>query len=314
MRRADEGREGPTLCHTLPHALECLARSHSYFAMQHRQPLAAPRFCALLLATSALWAPVAHAQESAAQPLWELGVFGMGLKQQAYPGSSQQIDRALVLPFFIYRGQYFRADRGSVGLRALKTDTVEVDVGASGAFGSNSNDIEARQGMPDLGTLVEFGPRVKWHLGEGPGKGKLRFDVALRGVFDLTSNLRDKGLSLEPELIFERTTGAGLRYGTSVGLVFGDERLTDTFYGVAPAYATAARPAYQAHSGLIMSRLSLNLSQGLSPNLRVFGFARLTSVDGAANTGSPLVRQNTGSTLGFGLLYTFARSDARAAD
>lgn len=238
----------------------------------------------------------------------------MGLKQQAYPGSSQQIDRALVLPFFIYRGQYFRADRGSVGLRAVKTDAVEVDIGASGAFGSNSNDIEARRGMPDLGTLVEFGPRVKWNLGSGPGKGRLRAELALRGVFDLTDNLKDKGLTLEPELIFERSTGGGLRYGTSVGLVFGDERLTDTFYGVAPAYATATRPAYTAHSGLIMSRLSLNLSQGLTPNLRVFGFARLSSVDGAANTASPLVRQNAGSTLGFGLLYTFARSDARAAD
>lgn len=269
---------------------------------------------ALAVTLAAVWVPGAHAQEAGPLPLWELGAFGMGLKQQAYPGSSQQIDRALVLPFFIYRGQYFRADRGSVGLRAVKTDAVEVDIGASGAFGSSSNDIEARRGMPDLGTLVEFGPRVKWNLGSGPGKGRLRAELALRGVFDLTDNLKDKGLSLEPELIFERTTGGGLRYGTSVGLVFGDERLTDTFYGVAPAYATAARPAYQAHSGLIMSRLSLNLSQGLSPNLRVFGFARLTSVEGGANTASPLVRQNTGSTLGFGLLYTFARSDARAAD
>lgn len=269
---------------------------------------------AFAVALAVLWAPGAHAQDGAPLPLWELGVFGMGLRQQAYPGSSQQIDRALVLPFFIYRGQYFRADRGGVGLRAVKTDTVEVDVGASGAFGSNSNDIEARQGMPDLGTLVEFGPRVKWHLGSGPGKGRWRAELALRGVFDLTDKLKDKGLSLEPELIFERSTGGGLRYGTSVGLVFGDARLTDTFYGVAPTYATAARPAYTAHSGLIMARLSLNLSQRLSPNLRVFGFARLTSVDGAANTASPLVRQNTGSTLGFGLLYTFSRSQARAAD
>lgn len=241
-------------------------------------------------------------------------MFGTALQQQAYPGSSQQIERALVLPFFIYRGQYFRSDRGGVGLRAVKTDTVEVDVGASGAFGSSSDDIDARRGMPDLGTLVEFGPRVKWNLGRGPGNGRLRAELALRGVFDITDRLRDKGLALEPELIFERSTGGGVRYGTSVGLVFGDERLTDTFYGVAPAYATATRPAYTAHSGLIMSRLSINLSQGLSPNLRVFGFARLASVQGAANAASPLVRQNTGSTLGLGLLYTFARSEARAAD
>lgn len=256
----------------------------------------------------------AMAQERTALPLWEVGAFGTGIKQQAYPGSSQQLDRALVLPFFIYRGQYFRADGGSVGLRAVKTETMEVDVGFSGAFGSNSNDIEARKGMPDLGTLVEFGPRVKWNLGSGPGNGRLRAELALRGVFDLTDSFKDKGLSLEPELIFERRTVGGMGYSTSLGLVLGDERLADTFYGVAPAFATATRPAYKAQSGLIMSRVSVNLFQNLTPNLRVFGFARLTSVDGAANPSSPLVRQNMGSTVGIGLVYTLARSETRATD
>ncbi len=254
------------------------------------------------------------AQERTPLPLWEVGAFGTGIKQQAYPGSSQQLDRALVLPFFIYRGQYFRADGGSVGLRAVKTETMEVDVGFSGAFGSNSNDIEARKGMSDLGTLVEFGPRVKWNLGSGPGNGRLRAELALRGVFDLTDSFKDKGLSLEPELIFERRTAGGIGYSTSLGLVLGDERLADTFYGVSPAFATATRPAYKAQSGLIMSRVSVNLFQNLTPNLRVFGFARLTSVDGAANPSSPLVRQNMGSTVGIGLVYTLARSETRATD
>lgn len=273
-------------------------------------------FKANVIAASAmiLMGTGAIAQENASLPLWEVGAFGTAIKQQAYPGSSQQLDRALVLPFFIYRGQYFRADRGSVGLRAVKTDALEVDVGFSGAFGSNSNDIDARKGMPDLGTLVEFGPRVKWNLGSGPGNGRLRAELALRGVFDLSDSFKDKGLSLEPELIFERRTAGGMGYSTSVGLVFGDERLAETFYGVAPAYATATRPAYKAQSGLIMSRVSVNLFQNVTPNLRVFGFARLTSVDGAANNSSPLVRQNTGSTVGIGLLYTLARSESRATD
>ena len=268
-----------------------------------------------LVATAvALLGQGAMAQGAPSLPLWEVGAFGTALTQQAYPGSSQQVDRALVLPFFIYRGQYLRADRGNVGLRAIKTDTMEVDVGFSGAFGSNSNDIEARKGMPDLGTLVEFGPRVKWNLGSGPGNGRLRAELALRGVFDLSDSFKDKGLSLEPELIFERRTAGGIGYSTSVGLVFGDERLADTFYGVAPAFATATRPAYKAQSGLIMSRVSVNMFQSLTPNLRVFGFARLTSVDGSTNTSSPLVKQTMGSTVGIGLLYTIARSEARAAD
>ena len=275
-----------------------------------------PKLCLGIFAAagSALSPSLAHAQAKEALPLWEVGAFASGLSQQAYPGSSQNINRGLVLPFFIYRGQFLRADQGTVGLRAIKTDTMELDVGFGGAFGSNSNDIEARQGMPDLGTLVEFGPRVKWKLGGAPGNGRLRAELALRGVFDLSDSFKDKGIALEPELIYERASSSGWRYSTSLGLVFGDERLTDTFYGVSPMYARAGRPAYAASSGLIASRLSVSLTRALSPDLRIFGFARVASVEGSANLASPLVRQNTGATVGLGLTYVLARSATLARE
>lgn len=256
----------------------------------------------------------AGAQTKEALPLWEVGAFATGISQQAYPGASQNIDRALVLPFFIYRGKFLRADEGTVGLRAIKTDSMEVDVGFGGAFGSNSNDIEARKGMPNLGTLIEFGPRLKWKLGSAPGNGRLRADLALRGVFDLSDGFKDKGIALEPELIYERAATNGWRYSAAVGLVFGDERLADTFYGVAPSFVRANRPAYNASAGLIASRLSVTTTRALSRNFRIFGFARVASVEGAANLASPLVRQNTGSTVGVGLTYVLARSSASSAD
>ena len=271
-------------------------------------------FGAVCLALVGLVSNPAHGQDAAKLPLWEVGAFATGLSQQAYPGASQQIDRALVLPFFIYRGKFFRADQGNVGLRAVKTDKMELDIGFGGAFGASSNDIEARKGMPDLGTLVEFGPRVKWNLGEAPGNGRLRAELALRGVFDITDSFRDKGLTLEPELTYERRAANGWRYSTTVGLVFGNQRLADTFYGVAPAVGTASRAAYTASSGLIASRLSATVSHSLSPDLRVFGYARVASVEGAANTASPLVRQNTGATVGLGLTYILARSRNSADD
>ena len=65
-----------------------------------------------LIATSSTLA----AQETAALPLWEVGVFTMGVSQQAYPGADQQLNRALLLPYAIYRGEVFRADRSGVGV------------------------------------------------------------------------------------------------------------------------------------------------------------------------------------------------------
>ena len=40
------------------------------------------------------------------------------------------------LPFVIYRGEYLRIDRGTVGVRAIKTPRTEVDVGFAASLGS----------------------------------------------------------------------------------------------------------------------------------------------------------------------------------
>lgn len=103
----------------------------------------------------------AKAQDGARPALWEVGGVAFGVSQQAYPGSDQQVNRALPLPYFIYRGELLRADRDTAGIRALKTDTFELDVGLAGSFGANSGALDARRGMREIGTLVELGPRLK---------------------------------------------------------------------------------------------------------------------------------------------------------
>ena len=263
----------------------------------------------------ALAAPIAaQAQASADLPLWEVGVVGLGVSQQAYPGASERVRRAIALPFVIYRGKYLRADRDNVGVRVVNKERYELDVGFAGAFGSRSSDTEARRGMPELGTLVEFGPRLKWNLGAAPDDGRLRADLALRGVFDLSDRLRYKGLSLEPRLVYEQRAGGLWRYGVNAGALLGDARLANTFYGVAASEALPERPAYAARAGLIALRLGVSASRELTPDLRLFLVARVDSVAGSANRASPLVRQTNGGSVGVGLSYTFARSSERASD
>jgi outer membrane scaffolding protein for murein synthesis (MipA/OmpV family) len=256
---------------------------------------------------------MALAQEPGAQPLWELGAVAMGVSQQAYPGSDQRVGRALALPFFIYRGEYLRVDRGGAGIRAIKTPTFELDVGAAGSLGSSSEAIEARRGMPNLGTLVEFGPRLKWNLGAAPGNGRWRAEFPVRGVFDLSDSLAHKGGVFEPELIFERRSPGGTAYSAGLGAVFGDRQLADTFYGVAPAQARPGRAAYVAEAGLLAWRLSASASQLLTPDLRLFGFARVDLLSGAANLASPLVQRKAASTVGLVVAYTWKQSEQRAA-
>lgn len=256
----------------------------------------------------------AQAEEPSALPLWEIGAVALGVSQQAYPGSDQNVGRGLALPYFVYRGKVLRADRGSLGIRAMKNPTFELDVGVAGAFGSDSSSIVARKNMPNLGTLVELGPRLKWNLGSAPGGGAWRAEFPLRAVFDLSDGAAHRGLSFEPELVYERRTQSGWRYNATLGAVIADQKLAATFYQVTPAQATLTRPTYSAQSGLINWRLGTSFSRSLSQDWRLFGFVRLDTVAGSANQNSPLVRQTTGASAGLGVAYTWKRSSERAGD
>lgn len=260
---------------------------------------------------------VAHAEDSpkpSALPLWELGVATGVISQQAYPGADEQASRGRLLPYVIYRGQWLRADSDGAGLRAIRTEGFELDVSFAGSLSSGGKSLRAREGMPRLHTLVEFGPVARWYLNGRDVNGRVSFELPLRGVFEARDLRRHRGMSLEPELNFDRRVKGGWSYGVSAGLLIGDERLASTYYAVAPAEALLQRPAYDAKAGLIAWRLKGGVSRQLTPDLRLFAFGRLDSVAGAANRDSPLVRRTTGASIGVGLTYTLSRSQARATD
>jgi outer membrane scaffolding protein for murein synthesis (MipA/OmpV family) len=277
-------------------------------AQAHAQPVPP-------VATSApATAPTPAPEPAPALPLWEVGVLGVGVSQQAYPGADQQKNTLGALPYVVYRGKWLRADSDTVGLRAVKTPRLTLDVGFSGALGSSSADLRARQGMPNLGTLVEFGPRLRVELSDPAqrSQGRWRLDLPVRGVFDLSNGFKQRGMSFEPRLVFDKRVAAGTNVSASVSAVWGNQRLNDTLYGVAAPYATAARPAYLADSGLVALRAGLSASVALTPDWQLFTYARIDSVAGAANRQSPLVMRNTGTTVGIGLSYTLARSSRSA--
>ena len=279
------------------------------------QGLARSSVAALLVGAFAATGAVAQGTAaSKPDPLWEVGGVAFGLTQQAWPGASEDVRRAIALPYVLYRGPWLRIDRGAFGLRAVKKSDFELDIGFSGSLGSGANDTQARRGMPELGTLVEFGPRGRWDLGAAPGGGQWRLELPLRGVFDVSDRFASRGVALEPELQWNHPGIAGWRLTASAGALLGDRQLAGTFYDVAPAYATALRPAYEAKAGLIAWRLGVSASHRITRDWRVFGFGRLDTVAGAANADSPLVSRTTGYSAGIGLQWTWMRSERAAAD
>lgn len=248
-------------------------------------------------------------------PLWEAGLFATDISQPAYPGADERASLLFALPFAIYRGEYLRIDRGTVGVRAIKTPRTEMDVGFGASLGSRAADIEARRGMDDLGTLLEFGPRLKINLAAGStDPGASRIQIPLRGVFDANDHMKYRGIAYELQWVSDMELPDNWSVTTNLGALFGDQQLVDTFYRVSPAEATPVRPAYDAKSGLIALRASVWVSRLFSNDMRLISYLGFDSVAGAANQTSPLVRREGGWTAGIGLAWTLVHSARNASD
>jgi outer membrane scaffolding protein for murein synthesis (MipA/OmpV family) len=256
---------------------------------------------------------VAAQAQTAPLPLWELGVFAGTATTPAYPGSADRASRTLALPIFVYRGEVLRMERGDVGARLFSSNDVELDLGFSASLPATSDDLSARKGMSDLGTLVEFGPRVKFTLARPAPGTRVRLELPVRAVLEFNNGVRQQGYAFEPELGLEvRDVGAGWSLGATASLVFGDKDLNNYFYGVSAPFATAVRPAFDAKAGLITTRLGVTTSRSLTPDVRVFGFVRYEWMEGAANKASALFQQTTGTSVGLGLVWTIGRSEQTA--
>jgi outer membrane scaffolding protein for murein synthesis (MipA/OmpV family) len=283
--------------------------------LRHLRALTLAHVSALLALCMTLAIPsMACAQEGedAALPLWEVGLIAGALSTPAYPASNQRNQRALVLPFLVYRGEVLRADRSGVGARLLHTDRVEFDIGFAASLPASSDDVALRHGMPDLGTLIEFGPRLKIKLAEPAPDQRVTFELPLRAVLEFNGGVRQVGYALEPKLAYEWQQRGDWRLKSAFSLVLGDQQLNRYFYAVPSAYATASRPAYDAQAGLIGSRVGIDGIKRLGPDVNIFAYARYDWHDGASNRASPLFAQNQGSSIGLALTWTLGRSQARA--
>lgn len=261
-----------------------------------------------------------HAQsepnvEDVQKPLWEAGLAGFGLSGPAYPGAADDVARGLVLPWFVYRGPVWRAAGGTVGARVAKNAFAEFDIGLSGALRASSDDVKVRSGMPELGFLLEFGPRAKLNLARPSQDSAVRLELPLRGVFEFNSGVNYRGLTFEPKLTYDkRDLGRGWGFSGSLGLIYGDQQFNQYLYGVPSEYATSSRSAYTAKAGLITPRAQLTLSHKLNEDVRMFAFSRTDFSGKGVNSDSPLHLQERGTTLGLGLIWTIGRSSQMVND
>lgn len=269
-----------------------------------------PRTLVLALAGT-LAAPLCAEQ----LPLWELGLGAAAISFPDYRGSDERTNYLLPLPYFVYRGEFLKADRQRVRGLFFKSARAELDVSISGSVPVKSDNNQARRGMPDLDPTLEIGPSLNLKLFDSADKNHtLELRLPLRSV--LATDFHDvkyQGLVFHPQLNLDNRNFLGyhgLNLGVAAGPLFANRRYHHFIYGVDPAYATAARPAYQGRGGYAGTQFVTALSKRF-PSYWVGGFLKYDNLTGAAFDDSPLAKSKTGFTAGVGISWVFSESKTK---
>lgn len=262
---------------------------------------------ALVIAAS-LAQPLCHAEQ---RPLWELGMGLAAITLPDYRGSEVTNTYVLPAPYFVYRGEFLKADRNGLRSVLFDSDRVDINLSLNATLPVNSKNNEARSGMASLKPTVEIGPTASINLWKSSDE-KMKFDfrVPLRTSITVESSPKQIGWLFSPNLNLDVRDPAGFsgwNLGMLVGALFHTRKNNAYFYSVDASEATATRPAYAAPGGYAGSQFTMALSKRF-PRYWVGSFVRYDMLAGAVFEDSPLVRRSSNISAGLAISWVFNES------
>ena len=243
----------------------------------------------------------------------ELGI-GVGfVRYPDYPGAIETRNLTLPFPYVVLHNPHLSVNNNRVRGIVLASSNWSLDVDFSGQPYVESDRTRERLGMPDLDWLGQAGPAFRYLAWEdATGATELDAVIPVRvavGAQGLT--LHHRGWVFAPRLELDHNLPDGpdhLNWDVNLTTVFDDRSYNQYYYGVAPEFATASRPAYTAPGGYAGYRAEFGLS--LHRGDLVYGaFVNYTSLHGAAFIASPLVGRGDGFSFGLSLSWILQRSD-----
>ena len=281
--------------------------------------------CILFAATLAASAPGAWADDMAGEengtgelPLWEVGLFGGAGRLPHYRGSDEYKTYYLPLPFLIYRGEVFRANREGVKSIFWENERIETGLSMSGNP-PVADDNRAREGMPELGAIGEIGPMLKGYLRDRRNPNPLYAVAAVRMAISVDPDDFDtahEGFRGDLRLVYRNYTWLEkwkVVFGLSAAVDFADAESQRYFYEVEPRYATAERPAYSPEGGYSGFSLSANATKSLNSRLKLGVYYRWDNLAGSSYEDSPLVQAENNHIVGAALIWNIHRSEKKSS-
>ncbi len=241
-----------------------------------------------------------------------IGAFAMHLPQ--YLGSDQTDSYVVPLPYVYYLDDDFKIDRNQFTGKLWQDNHFYLDLSASGGVKVNSGDNTAREDMPDLDWVFELGPSIKYYFSGDPQQGSYFYAELFTRKATATdfSSFTNVGWRYGPSVTYQKlfssvliNQGRGeLEFTTRANVNFSDSRYINYYYGVTPQYQKLARQPYQSGGGYAGSDISIGLTYKVN-DWWLGGFARYYYLSGAEYDASPLVKQQSNWSLGFGVAWIF---------
>jgi MipA family protein len=248
------------------------------------------------------------------KPLWEIGAGVAALSFPAYRGSDKVHNFLLPVPYFTYHGDFLKADRHGLRGSLFDSDRVDLTLSLSASPPTKSDDVAVRTGMADLKPTAEFGPEVDVTLWRSASRARfLKLRLPVRAAFSIERSPKDIGWVFSPNLNMDVTDLPGLpgwNLGLVAGPIYATKKQHEYFYGVAPEYTTATRPAYSANGGYSGSQFLASLSKRFAKTW-VGTFVRYDTLRGAAFVDSPLVARRNFAAAGVAVSWVIDESKTR---
>jgi MipA family protein len=243
------------------------------------------------------------------EPLWELGLGAGAVAFEDYRGSDTTHAYPIPVPYILYNGKFLKADRD--GVRGTLFNQDRLDINLSFNLTTPVRNDRERSGMPDLRSTVEAGPSFDIHLFRS-ADAKLKFDLRMpvRTALTVEASPHFIGWTFTPRFNLDVADPfgiAGWNLGLLAGPLFADRRYHAYFYSVAPQFASASRPEFQASGGYAGTESLAALSKRF-PKFWVGAYMRYDTLAGAAFLDSPLVQSRRYWTAGFGFAYMIQQS------
>ncbi len=247
-------------------------------------------------------------------PLWEMGVFTGAARIPHYRGSDEYTVYVLPVPYLVYRGDLLKVDRDGLRGALLDKGRIEASLSFSGNPPVNRKN-RAREGMSELGAILECGGLIKVHLTDRRSPDVLFFGMDLRAATSVDPDdlgMAYQGLHGGFHLVYRNRTllkTRGTSFGCSGGVDFSDQSYNRYFYDVAASEANPSRPAYRSRGGLGGFSLSFSAHKKFSDRWSVGAFYRWDNISGARFRDSPLVKVDNNHVFGCALIWKIHQSD-----